>query len=551
MFPAKGDSQGIALFLALKVVHNGTVAVFVGRKSTATTVGEKLIDIYRREVPLREPSLLSDKTEVDNLTRLIELNMGTDAVETKCSKFGVYLHHGNIPQGIRLSVEYALKEDKVKFVICTSTLAQGVNLPLRYLIVTSLYQGNQKIKIRDFHNLMGRVGRSGMHTEGSIIFADPEVYDEKRTQKGNWKWKQSKEALNPSNSEPCESTLLTIFEPLQSDDRKFILDFEMMQLVRTYYDSTDEFMELVGDIATVDGFTSSGVQRQLSEKISIIASVESFIMTHWSSQDYDEDTVIALAERTLAYYLANESQKVTLIDLFTTIARNVHSKVESHEHKLVFGKTMYGLKKTLKLLEWLNNNIQNLLLCTNFDELLDTMWLMMYENIENSTFIKCDPPEYLKALCFGWVSGNTYADLLETASLAGVVIRGKRPRSLKMEDIVEICDNSLSYEGTLFLGAVLELITLVKNEGSDDLIELIEEFQKKLKYGLPSRKAVVIYELGFSDRVIAQQLSALLGVSGTHKNVTVNQLRDNEETAKALLSKFPAYFQMILQQYIS
>lgn len=67
-----------------------------------------------------------------------------------------------------------------KFVICTSTLAQGVNLPIRYLIITSLYQGAEKIKVRDFHNLIGRVGRSGMHTEGSIIFADPAIYDRGR-----------------------------------------------------------------------------------------------------------------------------------------------------------------------------------------------------------------------------------------------------------------------------------------------------------------------------------------------------------------------------------
>ena len=65
-----------------------------------------------------------------------------------------------------------MKEGLVRFVVCTSTLAQGVNLPIRYLIVTSVYQGKEQIKVRDFHNLIGRAGRAGMHTEGSILFAD-------------------------------------------------------------------------------------------------------------------------------------------------------------------------------------------------------------------------------------------------------------------------------------------------------------------------------------------------------------------------------------------
>ena len=66
-----------------------------------------------------------------------------------------------------------MKLGLAKFVICTSTLAQGVNFPLKYLIVTSTRQGGEQILVRDFHNLMGRAGRAGMHTEGSVISRRP------------------------------------------------------------------------------------------------------------------------------------------------------------------------------------------------------------------------------------------------------------------------------------------------------------------------------------------------------------------------------------------
>src|ERR1700738_4950700 len=77
-----------------------------------------------------------------------------------------------------------------------------------YLLVTSVYQGLERIKVRDFHNLIGRAGRAGMHTEGTILFADPNVYDKRRSPDQSWRWSQVRELLEPANSEPCVSSLL-------------------------------------------------------------------------------------------------------------------------------------------------------------------------------------------------------------------------------------------------------------------------------------------------------------------------------------------------------
>jgi Tfp pilus assembly protein PilF len=77
---------------------------------------------------------------------------------TQAAALGIFAHHADTPHGLRLSIEHAMKEGLAKFVICTSTLAQGVNFPLKYLIVTSTRQGGEKILVRDFHNLMGRAG---------------------------------------------------------------------------------------------------------------------------------------------------------------------------------------------------------------------------------------------------------------------------------------------------------------------------------------------------------------------------------------------------------
>ncbi|WP_211256243.1 hypothetical protein [Edaphobacter aggregans] len=97
-----------------------------------------------------------------------------------------------------------------KFVLCTSTLAQGVNLPIRYLVISGTSQGMEKIRTKDFQNLVGRAGRAGMHTEGTIIFSDPKLFDEREKDKHKQRWTDATDLLNPSNSEATESSLLKV-----------------------------------------------------------------------------------------------------------------------------------------------------------------------------------------------------------------------------------------------------------------------------------------------------------------------------------------------------
>ena len=68
-------------------------------------------------------------------------------------------------------------------------------------------------------------------------------------------------------------------------------------------------------------------------------------------------------------------------------------------------------------------------------------------------------------------------------------------------------------------------------------------FQKRLKYGLPTETTIILYELGFSDRVIAQDLAASLNLSATQKKDLVKALKRDRDGAKALMEKYPSYFQ--------
>ncbi len=297
VFPKKNDSNTIGLYLGLKLVNEGSVAVFSGTKVSVLSMCRDIVDAYERGLNIRPPLEYSNIEEIQKMSYLYSKHFGVENEQTKSAQLGILTHYGNLPQGIKLSVEYALQKSLAKYVICTSTLAQGVNLPIRYLIITSVYQGGKRLKVRDFHNLIGRAGRAGIYTEGSIIFANNELYDKRNSQQfqqggsGAWKWNGTKELLNPLNSEASNSSVLSLFDEIggvsvKSIDVKFLL-----QLLSN---------------PNLSNIEDKSILEQLNWKKNILNSIESYIL-----MNLDND-IESIVKNTLAYYSATDKQKSQL-----------------------------------------------------------------------------------------------------------------------------------------------------------------------------------------------------------------------------------------------
>ena len=88
---------------------------------------------------------------------------------------GVAFHYGNMPSLIRLEVERLFRAGKIRFLVCTSTLVEGVNLSCRTIVLRGPRKGiGHPMEAHDFWNLAGRAGRWGDEFQGNIICIDPE-----------------------------------------------------------------------------------------------------------------------------------------------------------------------------------------------------------------------------------------------------------------------------------------------------------------------------------------------------------------------------------------
>ena len=555
VFPEKGDGQSVALYLGLKLTPNGSVALFCGTRRTATGLCEKVIDAYNRGLPIAKPIDFSVQDEVHRLCFLYECNLGRDATATQSARLGIFTHHGNTPHGIRLAVEHAMKERLARFVICTSTLAQGVNLPIRYLIVTNIYQGTERIKVRDFHNLIGRAGRSGMHTEGSILFANSEVYDGRNVSDKKWRWTQVKNLLEQGNSEPCTSALLSIFDPLHSDDHRYTIPMEPLDFAQTYVENPSQIDDFPAETAAQHadkGFTKVGLEEQIAQKINIIAAIESYLMAHWddSGVGMQEDNVAELARGTLAYHLAEEEKRDHLIELFKLLAKNIGKRVSEANRRKVFGKTLYGVRDSIAVENWVNQNIEQIEACGTQEDLFALLWPVLAQNIRNSTFRRCNPSEVLKDLALGWIEGRPFHELFTILTEANVRFgAGEKAHHPQIEHVVDICENALAYDGMLAVGAVTEVFGLLR-PNAETVLDNLWKLQKRLKYGLPSSLPITIYELGFADRVVSMELSSTVELSTARRKSVIREISKNKKEIKKMLKKYPTYFSNVLDNIL-
>ena len=138
--------------------------VYVNGASDAETVAANIADL----LPITEPD-----TDIRNLQDLIRTSVHRKYSLIDALNRRVAFHYGNMPLAIRAEIERLFGEGKVHYLVCTSTLLEGVNLPCRTIFMRNPQKGRGKaLSESDFWNLAGRAGRWGKEFQGNIVCVD-------------------------------------------------------------------------------------------------------------------------------------------------------------------------------------------------------------------------------------------------------------------------------------------------------------------------------------------------------------------------------------------
>src|ERR1043166_3020832 len=125
---------------------------------------------------LSNQPLAADSKELKALLDLVEARLGTQHPLREALRHGVAYHHGSLPSEIRAAIEDAVTSGNIKYLVATTTMTEGINLPVKSVVIAS--QGSYSaagysdyITGSKLINAMGRAGRATKETEGILVLA--------------------------------------------------------------------------------------------------------------------------------------------------------------------------------------------------------------------------------------------------------------------------------------------------------------------------------------------------------------------------------------------
>jgi helicase len=132
----------------------------------------------------------SEREELEKISKkILEHNEHTELVKTLAElvKKGVAFHHAGLNPNCRQTVETEFRNGRIKLLAATPTLAAGVNLPARRVVISSISRynsrvgANRPISVLEYKQLCGRAGRPQYDDYGEAIivgnYNGPELID--------------------------------------------------------------------------------------------------------------------------------------------------------------------------------------------------------------------------------------------------------------------------------------------------------------------------------------------------------------------------------------
>ncbi|XP_053920377.1 helicase POLQ-like isoform X2 [Cuculus canorus] len=231
----KADPDHI-IALVTEVIPKYSCLIFCPTKKNCENVASMVCKYLNKEF-----RVFREKEKQDLIKNLKSIGNGSICPVLKQTiPFGVAYHHSGLTNDERKSIEEAYSAGVLCLIACTVTLAAGVNLPARRVILRAPYVASDFLKKNQYKQMIGRAGRAGIDSAGESILIVQE------------KDKRLVQDLVHSPLENCYSNLLL---ELTKGMQSLLLSLVGLKIAVTY-EEVNNFMRN----------TLLGVQQQLLSK---------------------------------------------------------------------------------------------------------------------------------------------------------------------------------------------------------------------------------------------------------------------------------------------
>jgi len=172
-FEVQASIRGKPVDLGVEsVLDGGQSLLFAETRNRSSSLATKAADAILHSLKKKEIE------ELENISKkILQSNEHTELVKTLATlvKKGVAFHHAGLNPNCRQTIETEFRSGKIKLLAATPTLAAGVNLPARRVVISSINRynsrvgANRPISVLEYKQLCGRAGRPQYDDYGEAI----------------------------------------------------------------------------------------------------------------------------------------------------------------------------------------------------------------------------------------------------------------------------------------------------------------------------------------------------------------------------------------------
>ena len=171
---AELDTETTARLVNNAIADGGQSLAFVRSRREAESLADRLCDDTDDTTTAQRETIASEIETLDGTV--------TGQRLADCVRDGVAFHHAGLRSGHRAIIESAFRDRRLDAICATPTLAAGVNVPARRVVVRDQQRytgsGTEWLPVLEIHQMCGRAGRPHLDPYGEAILVDTDNPDE-------------------------------------------------------------------------------------------------------------------------------------------------------------------------------------------------------------------------------------------------------------------------------------------------------------------------------------------------------------------------------------
>lgn len=435
--------------------------------------------------------------EWDHCMKAVETEMGPGSELLELLQAGIAMHHAGLPQRVRIAIEDLVRSRGIQLLVATTTLAQGVNLPIKTVLVRGLYHGHgDLVGPLTFWNIAGRAGRGMKETEGQILFCVDKTAPADQRSRASVAIRKMISALGKARVESALRLVLSMFVRewrsrypnvnvsqlclyLTENNLQWIPD-DTRAGYQFWLDRLDGHLLALTEDFNLDPYTPDKLQEILSGSLLFIQ------LGHEEKSVLNSDEALAFLDARIRYIYKKHPERATRSRLFKLgFPLSDCESIEGRKDSL--------LALFLEAVDWSSWSASKRIeyLIGLADIVLELHELRPDKGL----------PAQCHALLEAWLSGSSSSEMAADKSISGF---SDDPAEISLW-IEDVCRYRLPW-GINSVGSFLQSFAA---ESDLSLPPVCAHFASMFKYGVPDPVAVRLMPYLAEERDLAIALSAV------------------------------------------